>query len=107
MAISTPFCNLISLFSSIKYDAEYEYSFWNEIYGCVNYLNLPYETVMNLPVYIRKFWIKRHNRQAEEEERESASAKDGKSIGGEQLNGFARVEQGKSDVMKMIEKGGM
>lgn len=101
----TPFCNLISLFSSIKYDSEYEYSFWNEIYGCVNYLNLPYDTVMNLPIYIRKFWIKRHNRQAAEEEREMAGQGNAGRVGGEQLNGYARVEQHKSDTMKMIENG--
>ncbi len=89
----TPFCNLISLFSSIEYGPEYEYSFWNEIYGCVNYLNLPYETVMNLPIYIRKFWIQRHNRQAEEEEREMAGMNEGNKVGGAQLNGYARLEQ--------------
>lgn len=93
--MSKPFCNLISLFSSIEYDSEYEYSFWNEIYGCVNYLNLPYDTVMNLPIYIRKFWIKRHNRQAEEEEKGEDIRNTANRIGGEQLNGFARTEQAK------------
>ena len=106
MATWKPFCNLISLFSSIEYDAEYEYSFWNEIYGCVNYLNLPYDTVMNLPIYIRKFWIKRHNRQVEEEERGSEAENDAKRVGGEQLNGYAFLEQGKNNSMKMIENGG-
>ena len=101
----TPFCNLINLFSSIKYDSEYEYSFWNEIYGCVNYLNLPYDTVMNLPIYIRKFWIKRHNRQAAEEERGMMNNNAANHIGGEQINGYARVDQQKSDTMKMIENG--
>ncbi len=91
----TPFCNLINLFSSIEYSQESEYAFWNEIYGCVNYLNLPYDTVMNLPIHIRKFWIKRHNRQAEEEEKEMAEREDSKKIGGVQLNGFARTEQGR------------
>jgi hypothetical protein len=50
---------------------------------------------MNLPVYIRKFWIKRHNRQAAEEERQMAESDTSKKIGGEQINGFARTEQGK------------
>ena len=103
----TPFCNLISLFSSIEYGPEYEYSFWNEIYGCVNYLNLPYDTVMNLPIYIRKFWIKKHNQRAEEEEQQAQEMSDGKRVGGEQLNGYAFMEQGKTDEMRMIEKGGI
>ena len=48
---------------------------------------------MNLPIYIRKFWIQRHNRQAEEEEREMAGANEGNKVGGVQLNGYARLEQ--------------
>lgn len=93
-----PFCNLINLFSSINYDSEYERSFWNEIYGCVTYLNLPYDTVMNLPVYIRKYWIQKHNHRAEEEEEEKNMqewmGKGGKTSG-IALNGFAKAEQAK------------
>lgn len=74
-------------------------NFWNEIYGCVNYLNLPYETVMNLPVYVRKFWIKKHNRAMEEQQAEMEAAKLGQSgasvITGEGLNAFAEQEQRK------------
>ena len=95
MATWTPFCNLISLFSSIEYGPDYEYSFWNEIYGCVNYLNIPYDTVMNMPIYVRKFWIQRHNRQAEEEEASREAQKDGSVVGGEALNAYAKVEQNK------------
>ena len=91
----TPFCTLINLFSSIEYGSEYEYSFWNEIYGCVNYLNLPYETVMNMPIYVRKFWIQRHNRQAEEEKQSDIDSQQNK-IGGIQLNAYARMEQTKA-----------
>jgi hypothetical protein len=72
-------------------------NFWNEIYGCVNYLNLPYETVMNLPTYVRKFWIKKHNHTVEEEKAEEERAKlgmgSGDLISGEGLNAFAEREQ--------------
>lgn len=72
-------------------------NFWNEIYGCVNYLNLPYETVMDLPIYVRKFWIKKHNHAVEEEQAEMERAKLGQSgvdtISGEGLNAFAEQEQ--------------
>lgn len=95
----TPFCNLISLFLSIERDSDSVMNFWNEIYGCVNYLNLPYETVMNLPTYVRKFWIKKHNRTVEEEEAEMERAKLGQSSGemisGEGINAFAEREQNK------------
>ena len=94
-----PFCNLISLFLSIKRDQDSVMNFWDEIYGCVNYLNLPYDTVMNLPVYVRKFWIKKHNRQVEEEQAEMERAKAGQSAGdfisGEGVNDFAEMEQRK------------
>ena len=78
----------------MKYGEEFEQNFWNEIYGCVNYLKLPYETVMNLPIHIRKFWIQKHNKQAEEENmgytRERTNTYDGESI-----NSFARLDMGK------------
>ena len=94
-----PFCNLISLFLSIKRDQDSVMNFWDEIYGCVNYHNLPYDTVMNLPVYVRKFWIKKHNRQVEEEQAEMERAKAGQSAGdfisGEGVNAFAEMEQRK------------
>jgi len=70
-------------------------AFWNEIYGCVSYLNLPYETVMNMPVYVRKFWIQKHNRMAEEREK-SNTQNGGTTITGEALNDFAALEQGQS-----------
>ena len=90
-----PFCDLISLFSHLKFDSQYELAFWNEIYGCVNYLNLPYETVMNMPIYVRKFWIQKHNKMAEEREQPTNSG-NGKTITGEALNDFAAIEQGQS-----------
>lgn len=96
MAILIPFCNLISLFSSINYDQEYELSFWSEIYGCVNALGLQYETVMSMPVYIRKFWIQKHNMEAERIDREERNALGGAStIGGEVLNDYAQLELSK------------
>ena len=99
-----PFCNLISLFLSIKRDQDSVMNFWDEIYGCVNYLNLPYDTVMNLPVYVRKFWIKKHNRQVEEEQAEMERAKAGQSAGdfisGEGVNAFAEMEQRKQRIRK-------
>ena len=69
-------------------------SFWNEIFGCVNYLNLPYETVMSMPTYIRKFWIQKHNRVTEEAEGRYANAPNQKTITGEALNDYAAIEQG-------------
>ena len=95
MAISTPFCNLINLFSSIKYDQEYEMSFWNEIYGCVSNLGISYETIMSMPVHIRKFWIAKHNIEAEKMEAQLSGNAGGPKVEGEMLNDFAIMEQSK------------
>jgi len=70
-------------------------SFWNEIFGCVNYLNLPYDTVMNMPIHIRKFWIQKHNQQAEERNAESQKENGMSIVDGESLNAYARQEQQK------------
>jgi hypothetical protein len=45
--------------------------FWEEIWGCVNIIKLPYETVMNMPVQHRKLWIRRHNYENELREKEA------------------------------------
>jgi len=93
----TPFCDLISLFSSLKFDREYELSFWNEIYGCVSYLNLPYETVMSMPTYIRKFWIQKHNRVAQEMDEGIRGPQKGTVVDGEAVNAYAAIEQGNAN----------
>ena len=85
---------MINLFLSIERGQEQEFNFWNEIYGCVNYLNLPYDTVMNLPVFIRKFWIEKHNRDIREGE-ERASGNSDKTVDGISINEYARIEQAK------------
>lgn len=46
---------------------------------------------MNMPVYLRKFWIDKHNRSMEE----SRAEKEGMTtIGGSALNAYAKLEQG-------------
>ncbi len=75
----------------------YEEAFWEEIWGCVNYIKLPYETVMSMPVQNRKIWIQRHNLENEiaqkrmEEARENGNGK----VGGVGINSYAGIEQQK------------
>lgn len=91
MALLVPFCDLISLFSSISNNPEAENALWDEIWGCVNYVKIPYETVMyEMPVYIRKYWIKRHN-----EANDPGKHNDGKpkTVDGAALNAYAEMEQ--------------
>ena len=38
----------------------------DEIYGCFKYIGIPIDTVMNMPVQNRKYFISRHNHDCEE-----------------------------------------
>ena len=53
----------------------------NEIWGCVKYIKLPYDTVMNMPVYARKQWIQKYNAEMEEiEQMRNNQPKNGHSV---------------------------
>ena len=81
---------MTSLFLSTSEESasETEIALWNEIYGCVNYLKIPYDTVMTMPVYVRKFWIMKHN----EENKQQTESKTN-TIEGQSINNYARLEQ--------------
>ena len=76
---------------------DYDVAFWEEIWGCVKAIGIPYDTVMSMPVQNRKILIKRHNMEGEINEMRNARNHNGKSIGGESLNAYAAME------MKKIE----
>lgn len=99
MALLIPFCNLISLFSSISNHYEAEQALWDEIWGCVNYIKIPYDTIMNMPVYIRKFWIKKHN-EANNISNTSNQNKTEKNISGIAINSYAEMEQNNFNATK-------
>ena len=73
-----------------------------ELWGCVKYIGIPYDTVMNMPIQTRKNWIMRHNA---EEEKLQAIDKNGqgtsnREISGEGINAFAGIEQSNNNNMK-------
>ena len=74
--------------------------FWEEIWGCVNVIKLPYDTVMNMPVQHRKLWISRHNHDSELRRAAEEERRNGNVISGEALNSFAEVEQEKAKNQK-------
>ena len=45
---------------------EYYDALLDEIYGCFKYIGIPIDTVMNMPVQTRKYFISRHNKDTEE-----------------------------------------
>lgn len=69
--------------------------FLNEIWGCVKYIKLPYDTVMNMPVHIRKQWIQKYNAEMEEIERKRNESEGNSTISGSMLNSYAKQEMSK------------
>ena len=53
------------MFFSIS-PSEYADALLDEIYGCFKYIGIPIDTVMNMPVQTRKYFISRHNKDCEE-----------------------------------------
>lgn len=45
---------------------DYATALLDEIYGCFKYIGIPIETVMNMPVQNRKYFISRHNHDTDE-----------------------------------------
>lgn len=100
MALLNRFCDLISLFLSISNEGvgEAEKKLWDELWGCVNYLKIPFDTLMSMPVYIRKFWILKHN-EVNSPENKSGNGEN-KNIDGQQINSYAQLEQSNRNVPK-------
>jgi hypothetical protein len=53
------------MFFSISPD-DYGNALLDEIYGCFKYIGIPIDTVMNMPIQNRKYFIMRHNAECEE-----------------------------------------
>ena len=96
MAPLVCFSHLTNIFFSISPD-EYYPGWIEEIWGCVKYIGIPYETVMNMPVQKRKTWIMRHNMEQEIQKEEAEKAKNGNTsmIDGLGINAYAQMEQNK------------
>lgn len=84
------FYNLTNLFFSTLPN-DYEETLNNEIWGCVKFVGIPYDTVMSMPVYKRKDIIRRHNEYVEEENRKYGGGDNHEN--GEAINIYARMEQ--------------
>ena len=67
--------------------------FWDEIWGCVKYIELPYEVVWNMPVYIRKLWISKHNKENNPNKNQESEGFD--ILNSSTINTYAALEQTK------------
>lgn len=79
-------------------DAEvFEINFWNEIWGCVKYIGLPYDTVMNMPIQDRKVWIQKHNIESKNEGKDPNEG----NVSGFMINAYAENEQNNMKNMRI------
>lgn len=54
---------------------EYTDALLDEIYGCFKYIGIPIQTVMNMPVQERKYFISRHNKDCDEQSKKYSDSK--------------------------------
>lgn len=65
MALCQYFYRWTTIFFSISPD-DYANALMDEIYGCFKYIGIPIDTIMNMPIQNRKYFIYRHNRDCDE-----------------------------------------
>lgn len=91
----TCFSHLTNIFFSISSN-DYEQTFWDEIWGCVKYIEIPFDVIWNMPVYMRKIMINKHNLEQSREERSNDNAI---TFEGSAINTYAAIEQQKQKNM--------
>jgi len=89
------FYNLTNSFFSILPN-DYERKLKDEIYGCFKHIGIPIETIYNMPIQDRRYFIMKHNAEQEQLNKEAEAARTA-STGGYRnngnLNSFAKLEQ--------------
>lgn len=76
---------------------EYETRLEREIWGCVKYIGIPYETVMKMPIYKRKDYIRLHNEEQEGIARQHNKDSSKSTVSGMMINDYAKLEQANKD----------
>lgn len=83
-----------TFFSTLSSD--YEKRLKDEIYGCFKYIGIPIETVYNMPIQDRKYFIQKHNSEQEEAsttQAEMLKKNSGTISSNADLNSYARLQQ--------------
>lgn len=79
--------------------SEFEEAFKEEIWGCYKYVGIPLETIYNMPIQERKYFIQKHNldvkRENEAMEGNSGSGEMTREFSGEALNAIAAQQMKK------------
>lgn len=62
----------------------------DEIYGCFKYIGIPIQTVMNMPVQERKYFISRHNKDCDEMNKKHGDSKS-ITVTGEATESYSKI----------------
>lgn len=74
-----------------------------EIWGCYKHMNIPLETIYSMPIMMRKFFIKKHNKDVMEQNAKYENSNNNRETtyeDGISINEFAKQEQSKKQNMK-------
>jgi len=98
VALCLCFFNLTKTFFSTL-PSNYERILKDEIYGCFKYIGIPIETVYNMPIQDRRYFIMKHNEEQEKRKSESERGENVSRVNGD-LNAYARNEQSNNEARK-------
>jgi hypothetical protein len=77
---------------------DYSQALLDEIYGCFKYIGIPIDTVMNMPVQTRKYFISKHNHDCEELDKKHNKNKN-VSITGEATSEYTKISMSDYRIM--------
>ena len=78
----------------------YEKALKDEIYGCFKHIRIPIETVYNMPVQDRRYFILKHNEEQERLKKEHEETNSGGMRDNGDLNAYARNEQSNNKALR-------
>lgn len=90
MALCLSFYRWTNIFFSISPN-DYADALLDEIYGCFKYIGIPIDTIMNMPVQNRKYFISRHNHDTDELNRKYSNNNNSINITGEGTSQYTRM----------------
>lgn len=80
--------------------SNYERILQDEIYGCFKHIGIPIETVYNMPVHVRRYFIMKHNEEQEKHRMESERGNGNSVRENGDLNAYAKNEQSNSNTLR-------
>ena len=80
--------------------SNYERVLKDEIYGCFKHIGIPIETVYNMPIQDRRYYIMKHNEEQERRKQEYEREGGNTTRENGDLNAYAKNEQSNSNNLR-------